>query len=518
MNASLRILCVGVLLPASLFAQPRRELPAPDVANARYGPHERNVLDLWKAKSETPTPVVVYIHGGGFRTGDKRTLNPVLLAECLKSGYSVAAVNYRLSPNVSFPAHYLDCGRAIQFLRHHAREHNLDSIRIAATGGSAGAGTSLWLGFHDDLADPRSEDPLLRESTRLTCMAVLGAQSTYDPRVIKEIIGGRAHEHPALDGFYGLTPEERDTPKAHKLYEDAAPITHLSAGDPPVLAFYNEPKGPLPANARPGQGIHHPNFGTYLEERMDQLDIECTLLHSDDRPDLVREMVSFFGKHFEAASKASDSRAPDNQLTSAEKDAGWVLLFDGKSLEGWQTSSEKPSQRPVENGALNPHKCGGYMLIHKETRENFQLALDFKLSPKCNSGIFLRTFPLTPRPGKDVGFNGIEVALDDTTTAGFHDTGALYDLVKPTRNAMKPAGEWNHIVITCDQTRIEVELNGEPVTKADLSEWIEPNKRPDGTPHKFDVAFKDHPRRGYIGLQDHGADCWFRNIKLLPLK
>lgn len=208
----------------------------------------------------------------------------------------------------------------------------------------------------------------------------------------------------------------------------------------------------------------------------------------------------------------------DNELTPAEKNAGWVLLFDGKSLEGWQTSSEKPSQRPVENGTLNPHKCGGYMLIHNETWENFQLALDFKISPNCNSGILLRTFPLTPRPGKDVGFNGIEVAIDDTATAGFHDTGALYDLVKPTKNAMKPAGEWNHIVITCDQSRIEIELNGEPVTKADLVEWIEPNKRPDGTPHKFDVAFKDHPRRGYLGLQDHGADCWFKNIKLLRLK
>lgn len=193
-------------------------------------------------------------------------------------------------------------------------------------------------------------------------------------------------------------------------------------------------------------------------------------------------------------------------------------MFDGKSLDGWQTSSEKPSQRPVEDSSINPHKCGGYMLIHKETWENFKLSLDFKLSPKCNSGIFIRTFPLTPRPGKDVGFNGIEVAIDDTTTAGFHDTGALYDLVKPTTNFMKKTGEWNHIVITCDKSRIEIELNGEKVTETDLDKWTEPNKRPDGSAHKFDVAFKDHPRKGYIGLQDHGGNCWYKNIKLLPLK
>ena len=204
----------------------------------------------------------------------------------------------------------------------------------------------------------------------------------------------------------------------------------------------------------------------------------------------------------------------DNRLTDDERRAGWVLLFDGRSLDGWTTSSEKPSQRPVEDGCINPHRCGGYMLIHEKPWENFQISLDFKLSPGCNSGVFLRTWPLTPRPGKDVGFNGIEVALDDTRGAGFHDTGALYDLVEPAKNAMKPAGEWNRMVITCDRNRIEVELNGEHITQMDLDEWPEPNRRPDGTMHKFDTAFKDHPRRGYLGLQDHGQDCWFKNIKL----
>jgi hypothetical protein len=221
---------------------------------------------------------------------------------------------------------------------------------------------------------------------------------------------------------------------------------------------------------------------------------------------------------FLACGFARLSLADGNQLTPAEREAGWVLLFDGKSLEGWKTSSEKPSQRPMEESALNPHRCGGYMLIHEKTWENFKLSMDFKISPGCNSGVFIRTWPLTPRPGKDVGFNGIEIAIDDTQGAGFHDTGAIYDLVKPTKNSMKPAGEWNRLVITCDRNLIEVELNGQAVAHMDLDEWTEPNRRPDGSPHKFDVAFKDHPRRGYIGLQDHGANIWFKNIKLLPLK
>lgn len=211
-------------------------------------------------------------------------------------------------------------------------------------------------------------------------------------------------------------------------------------------------------------------------------------------------------------------RAADNELSSAEKAEGWLLLFDGKTLDGWMTSSEQPSKTPVEDGALNPHKCGGYMLVHKEPRDNFILSLDFKLSPKCNSGIFLRTFSLKPRPGKDVGFNGLEVALDDTTTAGYHDAGALYDLVKPTKNALKPAEEWNRMEITCDKSQITVELNGEKVTETDLAKFTEPFKRPDGSAHKFDIAFKDHPLKGYIGLQDHGSPCWFKNIKLKVLK
>jgi hypothetical protein len=213
-----------------------------------------------------------------------------------------------------------------------------------------------------------------------------------------------------------------------------------------------------------------------------------------------------------------DDPAPKpNTLTAEEKAAGWTLIFDGASLDGWMTSARKPSKTGVEDGSLNPHGCGDYMLIYKEELADFVLSLDFKITRGCNSGIFIRTHPLEPRPGKDVGYNGIEVAIDDTRSADFHDTGAIYDLVKPKKNAMKPVGEWNHITITCDQNLIEVELNGDKVTRMDLDAWKEVGKRPDGTPHKFDVAYKDHPRRGYIGLQDHGSPCWFRSIKLRRL-
>src|SRR5262245_19887460 len=296
-------LCASIMLlsaqPAFAQATAKQKGDAkstPDMANVSYGPHERNVMDVWKAKSDQPTPLLVFSHGGGFRGGSKEALQPYLLNGCLANGISVVAINYRLSPEFHFPAHYMDSARAIQFARSKAKEWNLDPKRIAASGGSAGAGTSLWLGLHDDMAYPNNSDPLLRESTRLSCTVVFGAQSSYDPRLIKKLVGGRAHEHVALPGFYGLKPEEFETEKAYKLYEASSAINYLTRDDPPVYAFYNEARK-LPENPQPGQGIHSINFGTYMKERMDPLGIECVVRHQDERVDLAKETMEFLRKH-----------------------------------------------------------------------------------------------------------------------------------------------------------------------------------------------------------------------------
>lgn len=208
---------------------------------------------------------------------------------------------------------------------------------------------------------------------------------------------------------------------------------------------------------------------------------------------------------------------PDNQLSETERAEGWQLLFDGKSTAGWMNSDRTEPRTPVQYGSLNPHRAGHYMLVHTQQWSNFILKLDFRLSPHCNSGVFLRTSTLTPRPGRDVGFNGLEIALDDTQTAGFHDSGALYDLSRPKRNAMRPIGEWNQLQLTARGSMIEVVMNGEKVNEIDLSKFTQANRRPDGSEHKFDVVYKDHPPLGYIGLQDHGSSCWYKNIKLKPL-
>jgi len=264
------------------FQDPKPERIEPDIKDEKYGPHERNVLDLWKATSDSPTPLVVFIHGGGFLVGYKEYVKAELIRRCRENGISVAAINYRYSSQAPFPAPFHDAARAIQYLRSKAREWNLDPGRFGATGGSAGGGMSLWLAFHDDLADPRSEDPVLRQSSRLQAVVAVAAQASYDPRWIREHIGGKAHKHDAIAKLYGLPPEESDSEKAHRLYEEAAAIRHLTRDDPPVYLTYE--------GADPG-GIHSSKFGEILKSEMDKLGIPCELKVG---PDTIESTVSFF--------------------------------------------------------------------------------------------------------------------------------------------------------------------------------------------------------------------------------
>ncbi len=156
------------------LAQARRAATAsaraPTRADVSYGPHERNVLDFWQAEASAPAPLVIYIHGGGFRGGDKSSLNAATREQLLEAGISVAALHYRLIGDAPLPAAHHDCRRALQFLRSQAEAWNIDPTRIGAFGGSAGAQLCMYLGFHDDMADPDSEDPLAqRVDTPAVC-------------------------------------------------------------------------------------------------------------------------------------------------------------------------------------------------------------------------------------------------------------------------------------------------------------------------------------------------------------
>ncbi|MCX7017127.1 MAG: alpha/beta hydrolase [Candidatus Sumerlaeota bacterium] len=273
----------------------------PDFANVQYGAYDDDRLDLWKAKSDTPAPLLVFIHGGGFSAGSKSQFSPVLFDECMKAGVAFAAVEYRLSGVAQFPAQFHDCARAIQFLRANAAKYNIDPKRIACNGGSAGAGISVWLAFHDDMANPKSDDPVERESTRITCALVTGLQFTYDPREIRKIVPGNAYDVGAIKKLFGLPPEWNwDTDKVDAdldaRLKEGSPVTHLTKDDAPVFCLYTE------ANNVPGN-IHHANFGKYLKERMDKAGVECVFRMDSDYPggltegqrDMARWMKEKFG-------------------------------------------------------------------------------------------------------------------------------------------------------------------------------------------------------------------------------
>ncbi len=260
--------------------KPQPELPfvpvvAPTHANVSYGPYKRNVMDVWLAKSDKPAPMLVSIHGGGFRGGNKKVSNR-LLSACLESGISVAAITYRLTDEAMAPAPFQDAARAIQFIRLNATAWNIDPARLAANGDSAGAGISLWLGLHEDLADPDNDDPVLRQSTRLSCMAVENGQCSYDPRFIRTLIPEMATwEHPALGYLFGVKPSEIDqiSEEKSRLMEEVAAITHVSKDDPPVLMTYNSAPDEPVTSLR--IGIHHPRFGFALKEKLDAAGVPC---------------------------------------------------------------------------------------------------------------------------------------------------------------------------------------------------------------------------------------------------
>jgi acetyl esterase len=300
MPPSHRIVLTAILSSTCVLLAGRpvlAELPSPDLANFRYGPHERNVLDLWKAKSKQPTPLVAYFHGGGFDQGDKSMVDPGLIEDMTAAGVSVMSVNYRLTPQAKYPEHYLDCARAIQTARQNANAWNLDPKRVAATGVSAGGVVSLWLAFHDDLDDANSSDSLLRESSRVQCAAVIDTPVSLDPRDMRAWICSRAVEHRFFRGeFFGLKPTEVYTAAGLEQFIQASPLTFLTADDAPVYAFHHGPKD-VPADITVTDAVHHYNSGVHLKQRMDDLKLECVLVSVRDIKSGDQSYASFLKKH-----------------------------------------------------------------------------------------------------------------------------------------------------------------------------------------------------------------------------
>ncbi len=284
---SLRLALALALLAPIVRAAP----PPPTAANVPYGPHERQVLDWWRADSAQPTPVVFFIHGGGWIFGDKNLVTGV--ETYLAAGLSVVSINYRytsqavaagISPPVKAPLE--DAARALQFVRSRAEMWNLDPTRIGATGRSAGACASLWLAFHDDLADPKSPDPIARESTRLLCAAVVRAQTTLDPQQMQAWTPNSDYGGHAF-GFID-DPNDRESLRSQfpqflaararvlPWIQAYSPFAHATADDPPIYLLYDS----TPALGQPAADpTHTANFGVKLQEKLRALRVECELVY-----------------------------------------------------------------------------------------------------------------------------------------------------------------------------------------------------------------------------------------------
>jgi hypothetical protein len=254
---------------------------------------------------------------------------------------------------------------------------------------------------------------------------------------------------------------------------------------------------------------------------------------------------------------AGGLRAADNELTAAEKAAGWKLLFDGKTYANWDDPTKRTppgDSFAIEDGCLKAtsHPRITEDLFSKDTYKDFELQFDWKISPGGNSGVKYRiqdhVFLLdikTPRfedqanasvkdrrsdrPAKGQDYViGFEYQITDNATnsdarrAGAkHQTGALYDVYPPAKDATRPVGEFNHTRIVVKGGHIEHWLNGEKVVDGSLDgPAVAENmgKRWGVGSPIYDLLVKQPRKECPISLQNHGDVAWFKNIKILPLK
>ena len=183
-------------------------------------------------------------------------------------------------------------------------------------------------------------------------------------------------------------------------------------------------------------------------------------------------------------------------------------LFAEKGLGGWMSADGKAPGKGwvLKDGVLSREGKGGNLWT-KERFGDFVLDLEFKTTG--NSGVLFRCD--NPRSYVQTG---MEMQVINYSKVGDkHSAGAMYDLLAPSKNALKPA-DWNRVVLTCKDNKITVVMNGEPIIDMDVDKWTEANKNPDGSKNKFKMPIAKFKREGHIGLQDHGAKVMYRNVKV----
>ncbi|MEM1098920.1 MAG: alpha/beta hydrolase [Planctomycetota bacterium] len=272
-----------------------------------YGEHERQRFDWYPVPGASePTPVVIYYHGGGFVRGDKDQVSRRMIRRLQARGIGVASVNYRLADQAFLPAPMYDGARAVQFLRHHADRFGLDPEAVAVSGTSAGAGIALWVAFADDRARPGSDDLVLRESSRVSAVWVLDAQVSYDPAFWESRgLGGVVTDGKVRDLFGDMDGFAKFA--VMSLIREASPITHVSAGDPPVRLDYRGSMG-VTRSTSASALLHHPLHGSAFLEACQRVDVPCELYY-DGGPESRESVVDFLaGRLVEPEARGSHER------------------------------------------------------------------------------------------------------------------------------------------------------------------------------------------------------------------
>ena len=219
------------------------------------------------------------------------------------------AINYRYRTSAPIQDILRDCARSIQFIRANAAAYHIDPKRIAVYGGSAGAGTSLWLAFHPDLADPKSPDPVLRESSRIVAAGAINTQATYNTRRWESFLGKpmSAWEKPGEEAaFYGFKDaSDFETERGRAILADVDMLGLISQDDPPVFMFSTQPDGE-PANR--GHYIHHPNHARAVKKRCDDVGVPAVVSFAMTEPraegDYEVALRAFLLRHLQAAPEA----------------------------------------------------------------------------------------------------------------------------------------------------------------------------------------------------------------------
>lgn len=261
------------------------------VENISYGPDARNTFDIFMPTSGSPTALAIYVHGGSFVEGDKSYAYLFTrdedIRQLLSNGVAFATINYRLlqqNDSDGVIKSLTDSARAVQFMRYHADSLNIDKTRVGMYGFSAGAGTSLWLAFHDDLAIPGHSDPVLRESTRLSAAGAIEGQATYDlvrweTTVFSSF--GLALEQIATDlglfdrllAFNGVSSVSDIYVASGEAYRANLDMLALMSADDPGFHFSNTIELPsYPANE--SQLFHHPLQGQAVFDRANSVGLE----------------------------------------------------------------------------------------------------------------------------------------------------------------------------------------------------------------------------------------------------